>query len=70
MHTEGDTSIQMVEGPIKVSQSISSTSGGPEKRGRYLKKDPKEKAKEKLWDSIIKETEDEASSSSSDDDHI
>ena len=47
-------------------------SSGPEKRGRYLKRDPKEKAKEKLWDSIVKETEDEASSGSSedDDDHI
>ena len=36
---------------------------GPEKR-RYMKKDRNEKAKEKLWESIIKETEDEDSSDS------
>jgi hypothetical protein len=43
--------------------------GQPEKRGRYMKRDAKEKAKEKLWESIIKETEDEGSNSSEDDDH-
>ena len=42
---------------------------GPEKR-RYMKKDRQEKAKEKLWESIIKETEDEASSDSEDENQI
>ena len=46
----------VTEGPVK--------QGGAEKR-RYLKKDPHQKAKEKLWESIIKETEDENSSDSS-----
>jgi hypothetical protein len=47
-------------------------SGGPEKRSvkRFIKKDKQEKAKEKLWESIIKETEDEASDSSEEEDHI
>jgi len=40
---------------------------GPEKRGRYMKKDPQVKAKEKLWESIIKETEEEDSPDTSDD---
>ena len=43
------------------------SSNGVEKR-RYMKRDKNEKAKEKLWESIIKETEDEASDDSSDDD--
>jgi hypothetical protein len=33
-----------------------------------MKRDKTEKAKEKLWESIIKETEDEASDSSDDND--
>ncbi len=41
---------------------------GPEKR-RYMKKDRQEKAKEKLWESIIKETEDEESSEDSEDEN-
>ena len=40
---------------------------GPEKRGRYMKKDPQVKAKEKLWESIITETEEEDSPDTSDD---
>jgi hypothetical protein len=35
-----------------------------------MKKDRQEKAKEKLWESIIKETEDEASSDSDDENQI
>ena len=42
---------------------------GPEKR-RYMKKDPKEKAKDKLWESIIRETEGEESSDSDDENQI
>lgn len=41
---------------------------GPEKR-RYMKKDRQEKAKEKLWESIIKETEGEESSEDSEDEN-
>ena len=37
-----------------------------EKRHRHLKRDKKEKAKEKLWESIIKETEGEDDCDSSD----
>jgi hypothetical protein len=44
-----------------------SRGNGVEKR-RYMKRDKTEKAKEKLWESIIKETEDEASDDSSEDD--
>eukprot|EP00347_Sterkiella_histriomuscorum_P006317 403353220 len=43
------------------------SNGSAEKR-RHLKKDPAQKAKDKLWESIIKETEDE-DDSSSDDEH-
>lgn len=50
------------------AQSNSNT--GVEKR-RYMKKDKQEKAKEKLWESIIKETEgeDESSDTSEEEDH-
>jgi hypothetical protein len=49
------------------STSLSRSNNGVEKR-RYMKRDKTEKAKEKLWESIIKETEDEASDDSSGDD--
>jgi hypothetical protein len=49
------------------STSLSRGNNGVEKR-RYMKRDKTEKAKEKLWESIIKETEDEASDDSSGDD--
>lgn len=52
-----------VETEMAPKEAEASTKPGqPEKRSRYMKKDAKEKAKEKLWESIIKETEDEASS--------
>lgn len=65
---ELSTTLQTEEGEVKGGAS----SGGPEKRNnkRFMKKDKQEKAKEKLWESIIKETEDEASDSSEDEDHI
>jgi hypothetical protein len=36
---------------------------------REMKKDPMEKAKEKMWESIVKETENEDYDDSSDDEH-
>jgi len=36
---------------------------------RHLKKDPQQKAKDRLWESIIKETENEDDESSDDDEH-
>jgi len=38
-------------------------------RRRDLKKDPIQKAKEKLWESIVKETENDNGEESSDDEH-
>jgi len=38
-------------------------------RRRDLKKDPVQKAKEKLWESIVKETENDDGDESSDDEH-
>ena len=64
MATESDSADHGTDEVVKGAGS------GPEKRGRHLKKDAKEKAKQKLWDSIIKETDDEADSDSSDEDHI
>ena len=64
-----DSTERLTAGRSKEKTGIMVKGNGVEKR-RYMKKDPKEKAKEKLWESIIKETEDEASSSdSSDDEH-
>ena len=48
-------------------KKMKGSNGSVEKR-RHLKKDPAQKAKDKLWESIIKETEDE-DDSSSDDEH-
>lgn len=50
-------------------QAVPTQTPTVEKRGRYMKKDPQLKAKEKLWESIIKETEGEDSSSGDDDEH-
>jgi hypothetical protein len=50
------------------SESTSSSRGNGVEKRRYMKRDKTEKAKEKLWESIIKETEDEASDDSSEDD--
>lgn len=40
-----------------------------EKRRREMKKDPQEKVKDKLWESIIKEAENDDGDDSSDDEH-
>ena len=56
-----DKGVTVTEGPVKQA--------GAEKRGRYIKKDPQQKAKEKLWESIIKETEDENSSDTSEEEN-
>ena len=52
--------------------SINKKGKGAEKRinnRREMKKDPVEKAKEKLWESIVKETENDDEDESSDEDH-
>ena len=43
--------------------------GSSVEKRRYMKKDPAQKAKDKLWQSIIKETEEEDDDSSDDDEH-
>ena len=43
--------------------------GVADTRRRDLKKDPVQKAKEKLWESIVKETENDDGDESSDDEH-
>ena len=50
------------------SESTQMSRGNGVEKRRYMKRDKTEKAKEKLWESIIKETEDEASDDSSEDD--
>lgn len=60
-----DTSREQLNGGDR--QSLNRKSGMGQRR--HLKKDPQQKAKDRLWESIIKETENEDDESSDDDEH-
>lgn len=52
------------------SQHLTSSGSNRLEQRRHLKKDPQQKAKEKLWESIIRETEIEESSDDDDEHQI
>ena len=72
MNTFYEQELPDITGEHKNDKSDKKSAGvenGKMPQKRHIKKDPAQKAKEKLWESIIKETEDENSSDTSDEDN-